>query len=249
MQLVRALFLTSGLALVLGAAGLAQERKGSDDEFDAKRKAELKERGLKFRKFADEKGRVAEKEEPRPGDRPGTPDRPGRGFDKDRPGRGIDKDRPGAPDRPGRPERGVERDRRGPPDRPEPPFPPGPPGERRPGFGRGGPPGEEMREHDPEMAELAEAEHKLEAECHEVAERLRRTRPDSAERGEIKGRLVDLVKKHFEIRQARRKVELKRLEEHLQRLRQSIEQREANRESLVNRRMAELVGEKEDVGF
>jgi branched-subunit amino acid aminotransferase/4-amino-4-deoxychorismate lyase len=106
-----------------------------------------------------------------------------------------------------------------------------------------------MREQDPEMAELAENENRIEAECHEVAEQLRRTRPDSPERGEIKNRLAELVNKHFEVRQARRKVELKRLEEHLKRLRQSIEQREAGRESLVNRRIAELVGEKEDVGF
>jgi hypothetical protein len=68
-------------------------------------------------------------------------------------------------------------------------------------------------------------------------------------REELRRELENLVKRHFELRQERRQLELKRLERELQRLREAIERRTRAREELVGKRVRELLGEQEDAGF
>jgi hypothetical protein len=69
------------------------------------------------------------------------------------------------------------------------------------------------------------------------------------QREQMKKELTDLVNRHFEVRQQRRELQLKRLEEELQRLRESIQARNEAREQIVNRRIAELLGDKDDLSF
>ena len=52
--------------------------------------------------------------------------------------------------------------------------------------------------------------------------------------------------KQFEVRQQRRSLELKRLEEEIKRLREALDRRKESRASLVNKRIAQLIGEDED---
>ena len=57
------------------------------------------------------------------------------------------------------------------------------------------------------------------------------------------------VEEHFQIRQDRRRLQLKRLEEELGRLRESIETREKSRSEIVERRLGELTGDAKQPEF
>ena len=113
--------------------------------------------------------------------------------------------------------------------------------------GRGGPPRwphhdwDDMQKNDPEMHELLKADQDLEREAREMAIQYRRA--PKPQREEIKERIGKLVNKHFEVRQERRELELKRLEEELDRLRGAIERRNEARDQLVGQRLSQLLGE------
>jgi len=93
------------------------------------------------------------------------------------------------------------------------------------------------------MAALVEQDNELEEETYQLAAAYRRT--TGTKQAEIRASLADVVKEHFEARQSRRKLELKRLEDELTRLRESIETRSAARDEIVERRIAEVLGEDE----
>jgi hypothetical protein len=61
-------------------------------------------------------------------------------------------------------------------------------------------------------------------------------------REKLKKEIVELVNKQFDVRQQRRTLELKRLEEELKRLRDMLERRTKARKELVEKRVADLVG-------
>ena len=65
----------------------------------------------------------------------------------------------------------------------------------------------------------------------------------------IKQKLEKTVTEHFEARQQRRLLELKRLEEELKRLRDSIDKRQEAQPKIVNRRVSELLGLKDEPQF
>ncbi len=71
----------------------------------------------------------------------------------------------------------------------------------------------------------------------------------SQQREKIKAIVVETVNKHFDVRQQRRALELKRLEEELQRLRESVEHRTKARKELVEKRVSDLLGPEEQGGF
>jgi hypothetical protein len=71
----------------------------------------------------------------------------------------------------------------------------------------------------------------------------------SDQRDKIKAMVVETVNKHFDVRQQRRALELKRLEEELQRLRDSVEHRTRARKELVEKRVSELLGKDDQAGF
>lgn len=124
-------------------------------------------------------------------------------------------------------------------------MPPGGPGRGMPGGMPGmmmppGPP-------DPEMQELDRTEGEVMQQCAELAMKFRQT--PKAEREALKKQLAEVVNRHFDLRQKRRDLQLKRLEEELQRLREASERRTKAREEIVNRRIAELLGEQDDLGF
>lgn len=122
-----------------------------------------------------------------------------------------------------------------------------------PGFG--GP-------NDPEAQKLAEMDRNLEVESHRLAEQIRRLRSHKESRAaegggdrnfgdsfnELKKKLADVVEKHFQVRQDKRKLELERLERQIAGLRESVKNRDAKKASLIERRLAELIGA-EDTGF
>lgn len=241
-------------ALAASLAACADEPPAWDDADDSVGPHEV---------FVGEKDpALAQREPPPPGGedlrprRPGEfrprPPREGEDFLKDRP---RDKgDRPFEKERPHRPPRGIgeEEERRGPPPHLVPPPPP-----------------HEPPIDDPEFEAILRKDRDLERETHKVSEHIRhmsreierRTSKTDAvaktEKGELeeienartraREELARLVEKHFQVRQERRRLELSRMEARLKRLKESIENREKQKEKVVQARVAELLGD--DVGF
>lgn len=99
-----------------------------------------------------------------------------------------------------------------------------------------------LRENDPEMFELHSAEMNLERETMRIVEAYRTAR-QTGEKEKIKDALAKVVREHFKVRQQRRELEVKRLEQQLDRLRDSIRQRTENAETIINQRIGQLLGE------
>lgn len=116
----------------------------------------------------------------------------------------------------------------------------------------GGSPG--FGHDDPQMMKLAEADRKLEVDSRRLAEQIRRSRGPAGSTGDgpsledMKKKLAIIVEEHFKIRQEKRKLELERLEKQLVKLRESVRNRDDKKSSLIERRLAELIGA-EDTGF
>ena len=116
---------------------------------------------------------------------------------------------------------------------------PGMPGVPNP-FGEG--PGD-----DPEMRDLMKQDAEMDRKTHELSMRIHELRGD--DRNKMKAELQELVNKHFDVRQKRRELQLKRMEDELQRLREAISSRNKSRESIVTNHMKELIGEERDLEF
>lgn len=224
-RLTSAMAASAGLGLLLCGSVLA-DGQGPQPERDADERPEV----------------VQPPPGPSPTDTPGGPPslRPGPGYGPARQGdlRPRRPRQPLAPDprlggsanRPGRP---------GPPDQ-RGPFRPGHPG---------GPPRwpyydwDALQKGDPERYKLLKADHDMERQARELA--IQHQRAPLAQRPALRKQLQELVNQHFEVRQQRRRLELKRLEEELKRLRDAIELRNQTREKLVEKRTSQLLGEDE----
>jgi hypothetical protein len=116
-----------------------------------------------------------------------------------------------------------------------------------PGLGGPGMDLRRMQEEDPEMYDLLMADEDLDRQALEKAEQVRRATSETREK--LKTELVDIVGKHFEARQKRRELQLKRMENEIQRLRDAIKARNEAREEVVNRRIVELTGNDNPLDF
>ena len=99
---------------------------------------------------------------------------------------------------------------------------------------------------DDAMRKFSEEEVKAQRRTEELAERFRRAAGGEKER--IGKELTETVTRHFDIRQERREHELKRLREQLERLEKSVRSRSTARNTIIERRVGELIGDS-DVGF
>jgi replicative DNA helicase len=104
-----------------------------------------------------------------------------------------------------------------------------------------------LEQDDPEMHALIVQDEQLERETLNVADQLRHA--PNAEREKVTKTLSELVNKHFDVRQARRELQLKRMEDELKRLRDAIAKRNEERQAIVDRRLSELVGDPKDLEF
>lgn len=116
-----------------------------------------------------------------------------------------------------------------------------------PGMPGMAPDAERLRETDPEMFELEQLDRRLDRESHELAEHYRRT-PQGPAREELRGKLREVVTRHFKARQERRELEVKRIEAQLDRLRGALDRRSKESEAIIDRRMSQMLGE-EDAEF
>ncbi len=184
-----------------------------------------------------------------PGPAPGMPVPPGElGPGLGGPG-GPGGRRPGAhgpgmpgfgPHRPAMPGQGPMPGPGGPPDQPGPMHPPGAPRWPYEDWAT-------LERNDPEMYKLLRADAELEQRTRDLALQYRRAPKDQQEK--IEAELQKLVGEHFDVRQQRRLLELKRLEQELKRLQDSIDRRNAAREQIVKDRVRELLGTDEGLRF
>lgn len=99
------------------------------------------------------------------------------------------------------------------------------------------------------MYDLMKQDMDLDRDSRSLADKVRRLASGAADRVKLEGEMKELVQKHFDVRQKRRELELKRVEEQLSKLRDSIKTRLDGREDSIRRRIAELIGRPEDIGF
>jgi hypothetical protein len=130
----------------------------------------------------------------------------------------------------------CDRGRRPGPDQPPPGPPHGPWGDWR-----------AMEKIDPDMYKLLKEDRDLERQARELV--MQYHRASSEEREKLKTQITELVNKHFDVRQQRRALELKRLEDELQRLREAIDRRSKARKEIVEKRVSELIGREDELRF
>lgn len=131
----------------------------------------------------------------------------------------------------------------GPEGRRPPPPPGGPEGYRPPpppGDGPGMPPGP--------PDEDAQKVERLERACRETADRLRRTREEGP-REELKKKLLSLVGELFDLREARRAKEIERLGRSVEELKRKLQTRRENRDRIIEKRVRELLGERDPLDW
>ncbi len=104
-----------------------------------------------------------------------------------------------------------------------------------------------MEKNDPEAFKLFKQEMELDRRSHELAGEYRDA--STSQREDIKKDIEKVVDQQFEVRQQHRQLGLKRLEQELQQVRNSIERRNQARKQIVEKRVAELLGQEEDLGF
>jgi flagellar motility protein MotE (MotC chaperone) len=97
------------------------------------------------------------------------------------------------------------------------------------------------------MFRLLRLDDDLDRQARDLAMSYRRA-PEEG-RAKIKATINDLVNKQFDARQQRRLLEVKRLEEDLKRLREAIDRRKESRDTLVKKRVAQLIGDDEELNF
>ena len=100
---------------------------------------------------------------------------------------------------------------------------------------------------DPEMAALNEFDSYFDQQTQELSERLRSAKKDDREK--LKTEIAEVVSKHFDVRQNRRELQIKRMEDELKKLRESMTRRNDSKDQIIKKRLAELVGNEDDLGF
>ena len=106
---------------------------------------------------------------------------------------------------------------------------------------------ERLQHEDPEMFALAKADVDMENQTRQLVDQYHRAVGD-ADREQLRGKLAAVVENHFEVRQQRRVLEVKRLEAQLQRLRDSLRKRGEERQKIIEQHISQLLGA-DDTGF
>ena len=104
-----------------------------------------------------------------------------------------------------------------------------------------------MRTSDPEMYKLIKTDEELDRQSRDFARQYYLAPPDKRE--PIRQQAEKVVDQHFEVRQQRRSLELKRLQEELQGFQDAIDSRTKARKELVQKRLSELLGSPERSKF
>lgn len=103
-------------------------------------------------------------------------------------------------------------------------------------------------ENDPEMAKLVETEGELAQNADELlSQYVAADKPEDQKR--LKSELREALAKQFDVQRQRRELELKRIEERVQKLRDQIKKRNDARETIIDRRLDQLTNEADGLGW
>jgi hypothetical protein len=103
-----------------------------------------------------------------------------------------------------------------------------------------------MKEHDPDRFELELKAFRADSKCLELAESARQTQ-DQAKKEEAKANLRKAVEELFDLRQQTRKKELEELRKRVAELESDISRRQEKRGEMIDRRLAQLLGERDEM--
>lgn len=106
---------------------------------------------------------------------------------------------------------------------------------------------DDLRRSDPEMFELESSDRELERRGWELSQQFRRS--NGNEKDALRKQISETVNQHFDVRQKRRELMLARMEKELARMREELKKRSELREQIMNRRMNELTGERNELDF
>ncbi|HET6880544.1 MAG TPA: hypothetical protein VFI31_10340 [Pirellulales bacterium] len=104
-----------------------------------------------------------------------------------------------------------------------------------------------LKQDDPEMFELAKADAEMDNQTRQLVDQFHRATND-ADREQLRGKLVAVVENHFAVRQARRELEIKRLEQQLERLRAAVKKRYEERQKIIEQHVSQVLGS-DDAAF
>lgn len=105
-----------------------------------------------------------------------------------------------------------------------------------------------LQEEDPEAAELRKRELEFERHEHELAEAYRKA-GNEAEKQDLEKKLREVLGRHFDLRSQNHQREIQRVEEELERLRQRMAEREANKDEIIKNMSLQLLGKGDVMAF
>ena len=104
-----------------------------------------------------------------------------------------------------------------------------------------------LEQDDPEMYALLKSDFEMERKSLEISSQLRQLPRD--QRVKLKEELTTLLNEHFDVRQKRRQLQIKRMEEEFKKLRDAVTKRDESRKEIVGKRLNELTGDESDQDF
>jgi hypothetical protein len=100
---------------------------------------------------------------------------------------------------------------------------------------------------DPKVIELLKQDRAMEKEGRVLAQKCLASQ--GAARETLRKELEDLTTKHFELRQKRRQMEIEILEKQLERVKATLDKRNNGKDLIIQRRIAKLLGEEDELAF
>jgi len=102
----------------------------------------------------------------------------------------------------------------------------------------------QLKESDPERYEQKKKQHSLERQSRQLAEKFH-TSDNEKEKTKIKNDLADILSELFDLREKDREEEMKQLTQKLEHLKSVLAERKKKKKEIVDRRLQELIGEKD----
>jgi hypothetical protein len=103
---------------------------------------------------------------------------------------------------------------------------------------------EELKERDPGRYEQRKKEHSMERQSRQLVEKFRASKNEK-EKAKIKNDLSVVLNELFDLREKDREEEIKHLNEKLEHLKSVLDERKKRKKEIVDRRLQELIGERD----
>ncbi len=103
---------------------------------------------------------------------------------------------------------------------------------------------EKIKKHDPELATLIEKEMKLSRQLEELLQKMEKLNYEqrAAQSEEIRKLLTEI----FDIRVAKHEYEISKVQKHLEEMKQTLERRLTNKQSIIDKKAKDIIGEQDE---